>query len=107
MVFGGVYDPWAPGGGDLRRIQEPSTSAQTIGGYILASPFGGDGWIVRVDSFEDIVGGHFVVAIGCIFGGIWHISTGPWGWTRRAFVWSGKAYLSNSLAALSVMGLTA
>ena len=107
VSFGGLYDPWAPGGGDLRRIQEPSTSAQSIGGYILSSPFGGDGWIVRVDSLEDIIGGHIVVGVGLSFGGLWHITTGPWAWTRRAFVWSGEAYLSYSLAALSVMGLTA
>jgi len=62
--FGGVYDPWAPGGGDIRKITEPSVSVQTIAGYLLSSPFGGDGWIVRVDSLEDILGGHVVVAIG-------------------------------------------
>lgn len=32
MAFGGLYDPWAPGGGDLRRITDPSLSASTIGG---------------------------------------------------------------------------
>lgn len=107
MAFGGLYDPWAPGGGDLRRITDPSLSASTIGGYILSSPFGGDGWIVRVDCMEDVIGGHLVLGIGCILGGIWHITTGPWGWARRCLVWSGEAYLSYSLAALSLMGLTA
>merc|ERR1712037_1069330 len=37
----------------------------------------------------------------------WHILTKPFAWARRTFVWSGEAYLSYSLAALSIMGLTA
>jgi photosystem II CP43 chlorophyll apoprotein len=56
---------------------------------------------------EDLVGGHIWVGILCLVGGIWHILTKPFAWARRAFVWSGEAYLSYSLAALSVMGLTA
>ncbi|KAG5383805.1 hypothetical protein IGI04_035275 [Brassica rapa subsp. trilocularis] len=43
----------------------------------------------------------------CIFGGIWHILTKPFAWARRALVWSGEAYLSYSLAALSVCGFIA
>jgi photosystem II CP43 chlorophyll apoprotein len=35
-----------------------------------------------------------------MFHGIWHIFTKPFAWARRAFVWSGEAYLSYSLAAL-------
>jgi photosystem II CP43 chlorophyll apoprotein len=42
----------------------------------------------------------------CIFGGIWHLHN-SWPWARRAFVWSGEAYLSYSLAAIAVMGFTA
>jgi photosystem II CP43 chlorophyll apoprotein len=45
------------------------------------------------------------VGILCITGGIWHIFTKPFAWARRAFVWSGEAYLSYSLAAISLMGL--
>jgi photosystem II CP43 chlorophyll apoprotein len=33
--------------------------------------------------------------------------TKPWAWARRAFVWSGEAYLSYSLAAISMMGFIA
>ena len=106
-IFGGLYDPWSPGGGDIRRVIDPSISVAVIGSYLVSSPFGGDGWIVRVDSLEDIVGGHYVVAWGCIIGGIWHIATGPWTWAQRALTWSGEAYLSYSLAALSLMGFTA
>jgi len=81
MYIGGIYDTWAPGGGD--------------------------GWIAAVDNMEDLVGGHIWVSALCLFGGIWHIVTKPFGWARRAFVWSGEAYLSYSLAALAVMGLSA
>jgi photosystem II CP43 chlorophyll apoprotein len=56
---------------------------------------------------EDLVGGHIWVGALCIFGGIWHIVTKPFAWVRRTFIWSGEAYLSYSLAALAVMGLTA
>jgi hypothetical protein len=73
----------------------------------LKSPFGGDGWIVSVDNMEDIVGGHIWIGTLEIFGGIWHIFTKPWAWARRAFVWSGEAYLSYSLAAIALMGWTA
>lgn len=76
-------------------------------GYLLSSPFGGDGWFVRVDNLDDVVAGHYVVGVGCLFGGIWHIATSPWSWARRCFVWSGEAYLSYSLAALSLMGFIA
>jgi hypothetical protein len=56
---------------------------------------------------EDVVGGHVWIGVLCILGGIWHIFTKPFAWARRAFVWSGEAYLSYSLAALSIMGFTA
>ena len=38
---------------------------------------------------------------------IWHILTKPWAWARRAFVWSGEAYLSYSLGAIATMGFIA
>jgi photosystem II CP43 chlorophyll apoprotein len=56
---------------------------------------------------EDLVGGHIWVGLLCIIGGIFHIFTKPFAWARRAFVWSGEAYLSYSLAAISLMGFTA
>jgi photosystem II CP43 chlorophyll apoprotein len=50
---------------------------------------------------EDIIGGHIWIGTLEILGGVWHILTKPWAWARRAFVWSGEAYLSYSLAAIS------
>ncbi|KAA3441752.1 photosystem II protein D2 [Gossypium australe] len=65
------------------------------------------GWIVSVDDLEDIIGGHVWLGSICVLGGIWHILTKPFAWARRAFVWSGEAYLSYSLGALSVFGFIA
>ncbi|KAG6540347.1 hypothetical protein Mapa_018249 [Marchantia paleacea] len=98
LYFGGIYDTWAPGGGDVRKITNLTLSPSVIFGYLLKSPFGGEGWIVSVDNLEDIIGGHVWLGSICIFGGIWHILTKPFAWARRALVWSGEAYLSYSLA---------
>ncbi|KAL9991175.1 putative photosystem II [Helianthus debilis subsp. tardiflorus] len=107
LYFGGVYDTWAPGGGDVRKITNLTLSPSIIFGYLLKSPFGGEGWIVSVDDLEDIIGGHVWLGSICILGGIWHILTKPFAWARRALVWSGEAYLSYSLAAISVFGFIA
>ena len=107
MYIGGVYDTWAPGGGDVRFITTPTLNPIVIFGYVFRSPFGGDGWVVSVNNMEDIIGGHIWIGVLCVAGGIWHIFTKPFGWVRRAFVWSGEAYLSYSLAAISLMGFTA
>ena len=107
MYAGGVYDTWAPGGGDVRVINSPTLNPFVIFGYVLKSPFGGDGWIMSINNMEDLIGGHIWVGALCIVGGIFHIITKPYAWARRAFVWSGEAYLSYSLAAVSVMGLSA
>jgi len=104
LYFGGVYDTWAPGGGDVRKITNLTLNPSVIFGYLLKSPFGGEGWIVSVDNLEDIIGGHVWLGSICIFGGIWHILTKPFAWARRALVWSGEAYLSYSLGAIAVFG---
>ena len=106
-VYLGIYDTWAPGGGDVRKIVSPTLNAAVIFNYVLKSPFGGDGWIVSINNMEDLIGGHIWVGTMCILGGIWHIVTKPFAWVRRTFIWSGEAYLSYSLGALAVMGLTA
>ncbi len=107
MFVGGLYDTWAPGGGDVRVITNPTINPLIIFGYILSSPFGGSGNIVGVNNLEDVVGGHIWIGIVCISGGIWHIVTKPFGWARRALVWSGEAYLSYSLGALCLMAFIA
>lgn len=61
FYFGGIYDTWAPGGGDVRKITNLTLSPSIIFGYLLKSPFGGEGWIVSVDDFEDIIGGACMV----------------------------------------------
>ncbi|MFB8791517.1 MAG: photosystem II reaction center protein CP43 [Potamolinea sp.] len=107
MFVGGVYDTWAPGGGDVRIISNPTLNPAVIFGYLTKAPFGGEGWIVSVNNMEDIIGGHIWIGLVCISGGIWHVLTKPFAWARRAFIWSGEAYLSYSLGALSMMGFIA
>ena len=83
--LGGVYDTWAPGGGDVRVITNPTLNPAVIFGYLLASPFGGEGWIVGVNNMEDIIGGHIWVGLICISGGIFHIfDQAVWLGTSRA-----------------------
>jgi photosystem II CP43 chlorophyll apoprotein len=107
MFLGGVYDTWAPGGGDVRVITNPTLNPAIIFGYLTKAPFGGEGWIIGVDNMEDIIGGHIWVGLTCIAGGVWHILTKPFGWARRALVWSGEAYLSYSIGAVSFMSFIA
>ena len=107
MYVGGLYDTWAPGGGDVRIIDNPTLNPGVIFGYVLKSPWGGDGWICSVNNMEDIVGGHIWIGFTCIVGGFWHILTKPFAWARRAYVWSGEAYLSYSLVAVSIMAFIA
>ncbi len=94
MWFGGLYDAHA---GIVRSIA-PNLRLIPILSYL----FGGHGWqgMAAVDNLEDVVGGHFFVGVLCIGGGIWHITSIP-------ATWSGDAYLSYSLLALSYMGLLA
>jgi photosystem II CP43 chlorophyll apoprotein len=97
MFWGGIYDTWLPGGGDVRLVTNPTLDPRVIFGYFFRSPLGGDGWLVSVNNLEDIIGGH--IWMGCILiaGGIWHVLTVPFKWTHKVFVWSGEAYLSQSL----------
>ena len=102
----GVYDTWSVGGGDIRNIS-PDFNLNKISRWLLRSPFGGDGWIVGVNSQEDVLGGHIWVSFLCFFGSLWHILTRPFPWARRSLVWSGEAYLSYSLASISLIGFIA
>ncbi|KAK4797661.1 hypothetical protein SAY86_029987 [Trapa natans] len=81
LYFGGVYDTWAPGGGDVRKITNLTLSPSVIFGYLLKSPFGGEGWIVSVDDLEDIIGGHVWLAYPSEFYG----PTGPEASQAQAF----------------------
>ncbi len=97
MYWGGLYDTWAPGGGDVRIVTNPTLDPRIIFGYVVKGLTGGAGNIVSVDNLEDLVGGHIWVGAMLIGGGIWHVLTKPWKWTDRVFIWSGEAYLSQSL----------
>ncbi|KAH0851895.1 LOW QUALITY PROTEIN: hypothetical protein HID58_094398, partial [Brassica napus] len=70
-LFWGVYDTWAPGGGDPKCYIC----------YLLKSPFGGEGWIVSVDDLEDIIGGLYGSICILVESGI---LTKPFAWARRA-----------------------
>jgi len=63
---GGLYDTWAPGGGDVRVVSAPTLNPLIIFGYVLKSPFGGDGWVISVNNLEDIVGGHIWLGFLCV-----------------------------------------
>ncbi|QKQ77682.1 chlorophyll a/b binding light-harvesting protein [Nostoc sp. TCL240-02] len=102
MFFGGLYDSTV---GEVRVISSPTWNSAIIFGYLFGG--GGKHWIAGVNNLEDLVGGHIWVSILCIAGGIWHITTQPFGWAKQLFIWSGEAYLSYSLGALALMGFIA
>jgi photosystem II CP43 chlorophyll apoprotein len=92
-----------PGGGDVRIITQLQTSVLFFG-YLLRSPFGGDGWICSVDNLEDI-GGH-IWSVLYVFSVVFGIYT-THGLGTSCFRLVCEAYLSYSLAAIAVMGFTA
>lgn len=102
MAFGGLYDPVMQ---DVRVIASPTLNPVTIFGYL----FGTEGrfWLAGVDTLEDVVGGHLWIGLICILGGVWHIATEPLPWTKNLFVWTGEAYLSYSIGAVSLMSFVA
>jgi photosystem II CP43 chlorophyll apoprotein len=109
VLFGGVYDTWSSGGGDVRVIKAELVTVNvfSLGRYLVRAPFGGQGWIISVNSMEDLIGGHLWLSVISIVGSVFHILTFPYSLYVRAFTWSGEAYLSYSLAAVSVMGFIA
>ncbi|WAL58980.1 chlorophyll a/b binding light-harvesting protein [Thermocoleostomius sinensis] len=102
MIFGGLYDPLIQ---KVRLITNPTLNPAVIFGYLLGTQ--GKFWIASVDNLEDVVGGHIWVGLMCILGGIWHMRTTPFTWAKRLFVWSGEAYLSYSIGAVSLMAFVA
>jgi len=102
MFWGGLYDPAVA---DVRAITSPTLDPGTIFGYLVGR--WGSAGLAAVNNLEDVVGGHIWIGSLCILGGFWHMATKPLAWARRFLTWSGEAYLSYSLAALSYMGLLA
>jgi photosystem II CP43 chlorophyll apoprotein len=102
MMLGGLYDPEIHA---VRVISNPTLDAGTIWGYVFGTQ--GRLWIAGVDRLEDVVGGHIWVGVMCIAGGFWHIRTTPFAWAKKLFVWSGEAYLSYSVGAVSLMAFIA
>ncbi|WP_439345131.1 chlorophyll a/b binding light-harvesting protein [Vacuolonema iberomarrocanum] len=102
IAFGGLYDPAIH---TMRLVTNPTLNPTTIFGYL----FGTEGrfWLASVDNLEDVVGGHIWVGLLCILGGIWHLRTEPFQWAKNLFVWSGEAYLSYSIGAVSLMAFIA
>ncbi|NJN56677.1 MAG: chlorophyll a/b binding light-harvesting protein [Leptolyngbyaceae cyanobacterium SL_5_9] len=101
VSFGGLYDPAI----ENVRMVTPNLNPVVIFGYLFGAI--GQSWIASVDRLEDVVGGHVWIGAILIAGGIFHILTRPFAWTRSLFVWSGEAYLSYSLGALALMGFIA
>ncbi|MEM8721654.1 MAG: chlorophyll a/b binding light-harvesting protein [Cyanobacteria bacterium P01_G01_bin.39] len=105
MFWGGIFDPAAGEMGQVRIVTDPTVNPATIFGYLFGA-FGKQG-MAAVDNVEDLVGGHLWIGSICILGGFWHIATKPFAWARRVLVYSGEAYLSYSLGAISYMGFLA
>ncbi|NEP58566.1 MAG: chlorophyll a/b binding light-harvesting protein [Symploca sp. SIO2G7] len=105
-LWGGLYDPSVE---QVRLIAQPTLNPLRIFGYLFG--FTPDGWTIKgmaaVNNLEDVVGGHLWVGAICIAGGIWHILTKPFSWTKRVLFFQGEAYLSYSQGALAYMGLLA
>jgi photosystem II CP43 chlorophyll apoprotein len=99
--FGGLYDTWASGGGDVQLIKYYTISLNpyVLARYLARAPYGNEGWIISINTCEDLVGGHYWVALYLILGDIYHIQTRPLAIIVRGFTWSGEAYLSYSLSA--------
>ena len=102
MSFGGLYDPAIQ---QVREITNPTLSPSVIFGYLLGTK--GNFWLASVNNLEDVVGGHIWIGAICIIGGLWHMSTAPLAWAKGLFVWSGEAYLSYSIGAVSLMAFVA
>jgi len=101
----GIYDTFASGGGDNRIVSQSTINLNpyVLLRYLLKTPQT-EGWIVSVDNLEDLLAGHYWVAIYSFCGAIWHILTKPSLLVSRSFIWSSEAYLSYSLSTLAFCG---
>ena len=109
VYAGGLYDTWSSAGGDVRIVKDRAISLNPfiLGRYLVRAPFGSEGWIISINNMEDLVGGHYWVSIGCLLGGIWHITTTPSRAVLTSFLWSAEAYLSYSLSSLALCSFIA
>ena len=106
VYINGLYDSWSAGGGDIRLVKETSVTLNPyiLGRYLVRAPFGSEGWIISINNIEDLIGGHYWLGMYLILGSLWHLQTRPLRSIVRGFTWSGEAYLSYSLASLSLCG---
>uniref|UniRef100_UPI000349C556 chlorophyll a/b binding light-harvesting protein n=2 Tax=Baaleninema simplex TaxID=2862350 RepID=UPI000349C556 len=102
LFWGGLFDASTNA---VRVVAHPTLNPLTIFGYLFGAS--GSQGMAAVDNLEDLVGGHIWVGLLCIGGGIWHSLTKPFPWAKRVLIYSGEAYLSYSLGALSYMGFLA
>ena len=109
VYFGGVYDTWASGGGDIRLIKYTTIclNPYILGRYFLRAPFGSDGWIISINNLEDLIGGHYWTSLYLFEGCVWHVQTRPFSFIIRGYIWSSEAYLSYSLSSLAMCGFIA
>ena len=104
-LLGGLYDTSAAGGGDIRIVKWDSITLNlyVLGKYLVRAPFGAEGWIISVNNLEDICGGHLVLGFVFLVGSLWHTQVRSFSVFIRGFVWSAEAYLSYSLAGISII----
>lgn len=102
MAVGGLYDPEIHA---MRLVNNPTLDLLKIFGYLVGTQ--GKFWLGSVNNLEDVVGGHIWIGFICISGGIWHLLTKPSSWAKNLFIWSGEAYLSYSIGAVSLMAFVA
>lgn len=103
MYFGGVYDMWVLGGGDVCVISYLIYDLLVIFGYLFKLFFGGDGWIMFVDNMEDVIGGYIWIGIILIIGGFWYIFIKLFVWVCCVFVWFGEVYFLYSFVVVLIM----